>query len=130
MVGDLDSKNEVNKAFEGDLFNLARYLGGCREWWLKSVLTFKILRLWCQVSLALAFFYPLLVVGFLLRIKIKELFSVSVVATIFICWVAGYNISLALTEKGLSGKKRPVVEQLENLSFKQALWIGLAQYLH
>ena len=109
-------QTEGNKAFEV-IIQLAAILAVVANY--KERFTFKHTRLWCQVFVA---FLPVAVVGFLLRHQIKELFSVSVVATMFI--VGG--VIFLITEKVIKGKKARV-EQLENLSFKQALWIGLAQ---
>jgi undecaprenyl-diphosphatase len=105
-----------NKAFEV-IIQLAAILAIVANY--KERFTFKHTRLWCQVFVA---FLPVAVVGFLLRHQIKELFSVSVVAIMFI--VGG--VIFLITEKVIKGKKASV-EQLENLSFKQALWIGFTQ---
>jgi len=109
-------QTEGNKAFEV-IIQLAAILAVVANY--KERFTFKHTRL-CVRCLLL--FLPVAVVGFLLRHQIKELFSVSVVATMFI--VGG--VIFLITEKVIKGKKASV-EQLENLSFKQALWIGLAQ---
>ncbi|WP_392384886.1 undecaprenyl-diphosphate phosphatase [Marinomonas primoryensis] len=109
-------QTEGNKAFEV-IIQLAAILAVVANY--KERFTFKHTRLWCQVFVA---FLPVAVVGFLLRHQIKELFSVSVVAIMFI--VGG--VIFLITEKVIKGKKASV-EQLENLSFKQALWIGFAQ---
>ena len=109
-------QTEGNKAFEV-IIQLAAILAVVANY--KERFTFKHTRLWCQVFVA---FLPVAVVGFLLRHQIKELFSVSVVATMFI--VGG--VIFLVTEKVIKNKKASV-EQLEDLSFKQALWIGLAQ---
>ncbi|MDE8603679.1 undecaprenyl-diphosphate phosphatase [Marinomonas sp. RSW2] len=109
-------QTEGNKAFEV-IIQLAAILAVVANY--KERFTFKHTRLWCQVFVA---FLPVAVVGFLLRHQIKELFSVSVVATMFI--VGG--VIFLITEKVIKDKKASV-EQLENLSFKQALWIGFAQ---
>lgn len=109
-------QTEGNKAFEV-IIQLAAILAIVANY--KERFTFKHTRLWCQVFVA---FLPVAVVGFLLRHQIKELFSVSVVAIMFI--VGG--VIFLITEKVIKGKKASV-EQLENLSFKQALWIGFAQ---
>lgn len=109
-------QTEGNKAFEV-IIQLAAILAVVANY--KERFTFKHTRLWCQVFIA---FLPVAIVGFLFRHQIKELFSVSVVATMFI--VGG--VIFLVTEKVIKNKKANV-EQLEDLSFKQALWIGLAQ---
>jgi undecaprenyl-diphosphatase len=109
-------QTEGNKAFEV-IIQLAAILAVVANY--KERFTFKHTRLWCQVFIA---FLPVAIVGFLFRHQIKELFSVSVVATMFI--VGG--VIFLVTEKVIKNKKASV-EQLEDLSFKQALWVGLAQ---
>jgi len=109
-------QTEGNKAFEV-IIQLAAILAVVANY--KERFTFKHTRLWCQVFIA---FLPVAIVGFLFRHQIKELFSVSVVAIMFI--VGG--VIFLVTEKVIKNKKASV-EQLEDLSFKQALWIGLAQ---
>lgn len=109
-------QTEGNKAFEV-IIQLAAILAVVANY--KERFTFKHTRLWCQVFIA---FLPVAIVGFLFRHQIKELFSVSAVATMFI--VGG--VIFLVTEKVIKNKKANV-EQLEDLSFKQALWIGLAQ---
>ena len=109
-------QTEGNKAFEV-IIQLAAILAVVANY--KERFTFKHTRLWCQVFIA---FLPVAAVGFLFRHQIKELFSVSVVATMFI--VGG--VIFLITEKVIKGKKASV-EQLEDLSFRQASWIGLAQ---
>jgi len=109
-------QTEGNKAFEV-IIQLAAILAVVANY--KERFTFKHIRLWCQIFVA---FLPVAIVGFLLRHQIKELFSVSVVAIMFI--VGG--VIFLLTEKVIKSQK-PSVERLDNLSFKQAMWIGLAQ---
>lgn len=111
-------QTEGNTAFEV-IIQLAAILAVVANY--KERFTFKHTRLWCQVFVA---FLPVAIVGFLLRHQIKALFSVSVVATMFI--VGG--VIFLITEKVIKDKKASV-EQLEYLSFRQALWIGLAQIL-
>ncbi|ETI58159.1 undecaprenyl-diphosphate phosphatase [Marinomonas profundimaris] len=110
------AQTEGNKAFEV-IIQLAAILAVIANY--KERFSFKHTRLWCQVFVA---FLPVAIVGFLLRHQIKDLFSVSVVATMFI--VGG--VVFLLTEKVIKNRT-PSVERLEALSVKQALWIGLAQ---
>jgi undecaprenyl-diphosphatase len=88
-------QTEGNKAFEV-IIQLAAILAVVANY--KERFTFKHTRLWCQVFVA---FLPVAVVGFLLRHQIKELFSVSVVAIMFI--VGG--VIFLITEKVIKGKK-------------------------
>ena len=109
-------QTEGNKAFEV-IIQLAAILAVVANY--KERFTFKHFRLWCQVFVA---FLPVAIVGFLFRHQIKAMFSVSVVATMFI--VGG--VIFLLTERWIKHKS-PRVESLENLTFKQALWVGIAQ---
>jgi undecaprenyl-diphosphatase len=71
-------QTEGNKAFEV-IIQLAAILAVIANY--KTRFTFRYFRLWCQVFVA---FLPVAMVGFLFRHQIKALFSVSVVATMFI----------------------------------------------
>lgn len=75
--------------------------------------------LWVKVVLA---FIPIGAVGFLLSTQVKALFSVEIVAAMFI--VGG--IVFLLVERYLK-HHTPSVQQVEDLSYQQALWIGVAQ---
>lgn len=109
-------QTEGNKAFEV-IIQLAAILAVVANY--KERFTFKHFRLWCQVFVA---FLPVAMVGFLFRHQIKAMFSVSVVATMFI--VGG--VIFLMTERWIKHKS-PSVDNLDNLNFKQALWIGIAQ---
>ncbi|QUX96760.1 undecaprenyl-diphosphatase [Marinomonas sp. CT5] len=109
-------QTEGNKAFEV-IIQLAAILAVVANY--KERISFKYFRLWCQVFVA---FLPVAIVGFLFRHQIKAMFSVSVVAIMFI--VGG--VIFLLTEWWLKNKS-PKVDSLDDLSFKQVLWIGIAQ---
>ena len=109
-------QTEGNKAFEV-IIQLAAILAVVANY--KERFTLKHFRLWCQVFVA---FLPVAMVGFLFRHQIKAMFSVSVVATMFI--VGG--VIFLMTERWIKHKS-PSVDNLDNLNFKQALWIGIAQ---
>tara|TARA_R110001606_G_scaffold392278_1_gene561067 strand:- start:5284 stop:6048 length:765 start_codon:yes stop_codon:yes gene_type:complete len=109
-------QTEGNKAFEV-IIQLAAILAVVANY--KERFTFKHFRLWCQVFVA---FLPVAMVGFLFRHQIKAMFSVSVVATMFI--VGG--VIFLMAERWIKHKS-PSVDNLDNLNFKQALWIGIAQ---
>ncbi|WP_100637412.1 undecaprenyl-diphosphate phosphatase [Marinomonas sp. ef1] len=109
-------QTEGNKAFEV-IIQLAAILAVVANY--KERFTFKHFRLWCQVFVA---FLPVAMVGFLFRHQIKAMFSVSVVATMFI--VGG--VIFLMAERWIKYKS-PSVDNLDNLNFKQALWIGIAQ---
>lgn len=110
------AQTETNKAFEV-IIQLAAILAVFANY--KDKFTFKHLELWKKVVLA---FIPVGAVGFLFHRQIKALFHVEVVATMFII---GGLLFLALEyfykEKSVS------VRDVEALSYRQALWIGIAQ---
>ncbi|WP_419769058.1 MAG: undecaprenyl-diphosphate phosphatase [Candidatus Marinarcus sp.] len=81
--------------------------------------TFKHIELWKKLTLA---FLPIGIVGFLLASKIKTLFSVEVVAIMFI--VGG--VVFLMVEKFYKPKAH-FIDDVENVSYKQALYIGIAQ---
>ncbi|VAX13011.1 Undecaprenyl-diphosphatase [hydrothermal vent metagenome] len=82
--------------------------------------TLKKIELWKKVILA---FIPIGVTGFIFSHQIKELFSIEIVATMFI--VGG--IVFLLVEKFFIPNETNLVDDVEKVSFKQSLWIGFAQ---
>jgi len=86
----------------------------------KEKFTLQKRELWKKLILA---FIPIGTVGFIFSHQIKELFSINVVATMFI--VGG--IIFLLVEKFYIPKERIIIDDIENVSYKQALLIGMAQ---
>jgi len=85
----------------------------------KEKITFKKLDLWMKLMAA---FMPLAIVGFIFKDQIKALFSVEVVAWMFI--IGG--IVFLIVEYFY--KEEPHhVKEVENTSYKQAMWVGFAQ---
>ncbi len=82
-------------------------------------INFKEINLWKKVLLA---FLPLAIVGFLLRHQIKELFTISTVAWMFI--IGG--IVFFIVEKFYSEEKAHI-KNVEKVSYKQAFIIGVFQ---
>jgi len=109
---------EANKAFEV-MIQLAAILAVVSSY--RDRMTPAHLDLWKKVALA---FVPIGTVGLLLHKQIKALFSVDIVAAMFI--IGGLVFLLV---EGWLRHKSPVVDRMENLSYRQALWIGLAQVL-
>ncbi len=79
----------------------------------------KKINLWMKLAVA---FVPLGAVGFLFAKQVKAMFSVEIVALMFII---GGIIFLAV-EKFYTPKEH-FVDDVEKVSYKQALWIGIAQ---
>ncbi len=82
--------------------------------------TLEKISLWTKVFLA---FIPIGAVGFLFSHQIKELFSITIVATMFI--VGG--IVFLLVEKFFIPKEQHLIDNVEDVSLKQAMVIGFAQ---
>ena len=86
----------------------------------KEKFTFKKIDLWVKVFLA---FIPIGAVGFLFASQIKELFSLQIVAWMFII---GGLIFLAV-EKFFIPHESTMLDDVEKVTLKQALIIGFAQ---
>lgn len=85
----------------------------------KDKFTLKKIELWKKVVLA---FIPIGIVGFIFSKQIKAMFSIEIVAIMFI--VGG--IVFLIVEKFYDEKKSHI-DDVEKVSYKQALFIGLAQ---
>ena len=86
----------------------------------KEKFTLQKIELWKKLILA---FIPIGAVGFVFSHQIKELFSVGIVATMFI--VGG--VIFLLVEKFYIPNEEHLVDDVEKVNYKQALWIGIAQ---
>ena len=82
--------------------------------------TIKKIDLWTKVFLA---FLPIGTVGFIFSHQIKELFSINIVAVMFI--VGG--IIFLIVEKFFIPKESEQIDDVESVTYKQALVIGFAQ---
>lgn len=79
----------------------------------------KKIELWKKLILA---FIPIGAVGFIFSSQIKAMFDVKIVAIMFI--VGG--IIFLIVEKFYTEKEH-FIDDVEKVSYKQALWIGIAQ---
>jgi len=112
-------QNEINTSFE-IVIQLAAILAVVANY--KEKFTLKKIDLWLKVTLA---FIPIAVIGFLFGSQIKEvLFSVNVVATMFIVGGIAFLILEYFYQESNASTK-----EVEDLSYKQAAIIGLAQVL-
>ncbi len=109
-------ESELNKAYEV-IIQFAAIIAVMLAY--RSKLSLKKIELWKKVMVA---FFPLLVVGFIFKDQIKMLFSVEVVATMFI--VGGV---LFLIVERFYKESHIRVHDIESVSFRQTLWIGIAQ---
>jgi len=110
------SQNAENKAFEV-IIQLASILAIVLNF--KDKFNFKEINLWSKIFVA---FLPLAIIGFIFRHQIKELFSVEVVAIMFI--IGG--IVFLVVEKFYKEKAYHIAD-VEEVSFKQAFFVGVAQ---
>jgi len=110
------AQNEENKAFEV-IIQLAAILAVVANY--REKLSFVYLELWKKLILA---FIPLGIVGFLFHKQIKAMFTTDIVAVMFI--VGG--VIFLIVEYFHKDKVYPV-QKLEDVSYRQALWIGIAQ---
>jgi len=109
-------QTEENKAFEV-IIQLAAILAVVANY--KERFTFKHTQLWLKIALS---FVPVGVVGLLFHAQIKSIFSVPVVAVMFI--VGG--VVFLIAERVIKNRI-PTVIELNEISFKQAFLIGVAQ---
>ena len=109
-------QNSVNKAFE-IIIQFAAIMALVFVY--PSKFTFKHINLWMKIALA---FIPLGIVGFLLAKQIKAMFSIEIVAWMFI--IGG--IVFLIIEKFYDESKKHVSD-VEDVTYKQAFYIGLAQ---
>lgn len=79
----------------------------------------KKIDLWMKLAVS---FFPLGLIGFLFAKQIKALFDVKIVAVMFI--VGG--IIFLIAEKYYKPQEH-FVDDVEKVSYRQALWIGIAQ---
>lgn len=109
-------QSETNTAFEV-IIQLAAILAVVANY--KEKFSFRYLDLWAKVIIA---FLPLAIVGFIFKDQIKSLFSVEIVAIMFI---VGGVIFLVIEyfQKG----RVPKTQSVEDISYTQAIWIGIAQ---
>ena len=110
-------QTEVTKAYEV-IIQFAAILAVVFNY--KDKFTLKKIDLWTKVFIA---FIPIGAVGFMFSHQIKELFSINVVATMFI--VGG--VIFLLVEKFFIGDETQLVDDVEEVTLKQSLVIGFAQ---
>jgi undecaprenyl-diphosphatase len=110
------SQNALTKAYEV-IIQFAAILAVMLIY--KEKITFKKIDLWQKLFVA---FLPLAIVGFIFKDQIKTLFTVEIVAWMFI--VGGL---VFLVVEHFYEEKEFHVNEVEKTSYKQALWVGIAQ---
>lgn len=111
------NQNAVTKAYEV-IIQFAAILAVVFNY--KDKFTFKKIDLWVKVFLA---FIPIGIIGFLFASQVKELFSVNIVATMFI--VGG--VIFLIVEKYFIHVDKQTIDDVELVTFKQSMIIGVAQ---
>lgn len=109
-------QSEANKAFEV-IIQLAAILAVVANY--REKFSFAHMQLWIKVAMA---FVPIGLIGLLFHKQIKLLFSVEIVAIMFI--VGG--VIFIWVEHYLK-KHPPKTQDIEEISFRQAIIIGIAQ---
>ncbi|WP_297524538.1 undecaprenyl-diphosphate phosphatase, partial [Sulfurovum sp.] len=85
----------------------------------REKITFRKINLWMKLLFA---FLPLAIVGFIFKDQVKALFSVQVVAWMFI--IGGI---IFLIVEHFYQEKETHVKDVEKVSWTQAWWVGFAQ---
>ena len=84
-----------------------------------SKFTFKHIDLWTKVFIA---FLPIAAIGFIFSDQVKAMFSLQIVAIMFI--VGG--VIFLIVEKFYNEDEKHTID-VEDVTYKQSLWIGIAQ---
>ena len=109
-------QTNVNKAYEV-IIQFAAILAVVLNY--PSKFTFSHVSLWTKVLIA---FLPIAAIGFLFADQVKAMFSIEIVAWMFI--IGG--IVFLIVEKFYDEKVTHTLD-VENVTYKQAAWIGIAQ---
>lgn len=109
-------QTHVNKAYEV-IIQFAAILAVILNY--PSKFTFSHINLWIKVFIA---FLPIAIIGFIFSEQVKAMFSIEIVAWMFI--IGG--IIFLIVEKFYDESKH-ITSDVEDISYKQSLYIGLAQ---
>ena len=109
-------QTNINKAFEV-IIQFAAILAVVLTY--PSKFTFKHIDLWTKVMIA---FLPIAIIGFIFSKQVKAMFSIEIVAYMFI--IGG--IIFLIVEKFYKEHETHTLD-VEDVSYKQAAWIGFAQ---
>lgn len=110
------NQNSVTKAYEV-IIQFAAILAVILNY--PSKFTFKHINLWIKITIA---FLPIATIGFLFSKQVKALFSVEIVAIMFI--IGG--IIFLIVEK-FYDESNHTTSDVEDVTIKQAIYIGIAQ---
>lgn len=109
-------QNSVTKAYEV-IIQFAAILAVILNY--PSKFTFKHIDLWTKIFIA---FLPIATIGFLFSSQVKAMFSLQIVAIMFI--IGG--VVFLIVEK-FYDETNHITSDVEDITYKQSLYIGLAQ---
>jgi len=109
-------QTKANAAFEV-IIQLAAILAVVANY--REKFTVKYFNLWVKVAIA---FLPIGIIGFIFSNQIKALFTVQTVAIMFIVGGVVFLI-IEYFQKG----RVPATKTVDDISYKQAIWVGIAQ---
>lgn len=109
-------QTSVNKAYEV-IIQFAAILAVVLNY--PSKFTFSHINLWTKILIS---FLPIAIIGFIFASTVKELFSIQIVAYMFI--IGGF---VFLIVEKFYDENKSHIKDVEDISYKQALYIGLSQ---
>ncbi len=109
-------QTSINKAYEV-IIQFAAILAVILNY--PSKFTFSHINLWTKILIS---FLPIAIIGFIFASQVKALFSIQIVAYMFILG----GIVFLIVEK-FYNEKETHTKDVEDVTYKQALYIGLAQ---
>lgn len=110
-------QNSINKAYEV-IIQFSAILAVIFNY--KDKFSIKKIDLWMKVFVA---FLPLAIIGFIFSSQIKELFSIQIVAVMFI--IGG--VIFLIVEKFFIYENKKTIHEVEAITLKQSIIIGFAQ---
>lgn len=110
-------QNSINKAYEV-IIQFSAILAVIFNY--KDKFSIKKIDLWMKVFVA---FLPLAIIGFIFSSQIKELFSIQIVAVMFI--IGG--VIFLIVEKFFIYENKKTIYEVEAITLKQSIVIGFAQ---
>ncbi len=110
-------QNSINKAYEV-IIQFSAILAVIFNY--KDKFSIKKIDLWMKVFVA---FLPLAIIGFIFSSQIKELFSIQIVAVMFI--IGG--VIFLIVEKFFIHENKKTTHEVEAITLKQSIIIGFAQ---
>lgn len=111
------NQNNVTKAYQV-IIQFAAVLAVYFNY--RDKFTIKKIDLWTKIFIA---FLPIGFIGYIFSDQIKALFSIQIVAIMFI--IGG--VIFLIVEKFFIPNEKLILDDIEKITYKQTLWIGFAQ---